>query len=144
MKHSTYTQMKAKPSRSGDIAILFLRFFMGIVILLHIIGKLQTYDNTILAYPQILGLDAATSFAMATFIEGLLAAMIVLGIATRFAAVAMSIVSALVVIYSIMQGNVTTDIKLYFIYIGIYVTLAISGGGYYSFRVPDLSKKYPK
>lgn len=144
MKHSTHTQMKAKPSRSGDIAILFLRFFMGIVILLHIIGKLQTYDNTILAYPQILGLDAATSFAIATFIEGLFAAMIVAGVATRFAAVAMGIISALVVVYTITQGLVATDIRLYFVYIGIYVTLAISGGGYYSFRVPDLSKKYPK
>lgn len=144
MKHSSHTPPVAKPSRTGDIAILFLRFFIGIVIILHIIGKLQTYDNTIIVYPQILGLDAATSFAIATFIEGLFAAMIVLGVATRFAAVAMGIISALVVIYSIIQGDVTTDIKLYFIYIGIYVTLAISGGGYYSFRVPDLSKKYPK
>ena len=144
MKHTSQTPQQIKPSRLGDIAILFLRFFIGIVILLHIIGKLQTYDNTILVYPQILGLDAATSFAIATIIEGLLAAMIVLGVATRLASVMMSIVSVLVVIYGIMQGNVTTDIKLYFIYIGIYVTLAISGGGYYSFRVPDLSKKYPK
>ena len=76
MKHTNSTP---RPDvRTTDVAILFLRFFIGIVSLLHIIGKLQTYDNTILVYPQILGLDPATSFAVATIIEGLLTAMIVL------------------------------------------------------------------
>lgn len=130
--------------RAMDVAILFLRFFIGVVSLLHIIGKLQTYDNTILLYPQILGLDSATSFAFATILEGLLTAMIVLGVGTRFAAAIMAIISALVLIYSFMQGTMSADMRLNFVYMGIYITLLISGGGYYSYRVPDLSKKYPK
>lgn len=130
--------------RTTDVAILFLRFFIAIVSLLHIIGKLQTYDNTILLYPQILGLDSATSFAFATIVEGLLTAMIVLGVGTRFAAAMMCIISALVLIYSFMQGTMSADMRLNFVYMGIYITLLISGGGYYSYRVPDLSKKYPK
>ncbi len=147
MKHtktSTSTTIQ-QPSRKSDAAILFLRFFIGIVIILHIIGKLQTYDNVILAFPQILGLDAATSFAITTIIEGLFAALIVLGVATRFSAIIMSIVSALAIIYGLWQGGeVSADVKLNFIYIGIYITFIISGGGYYSFQVPDLSKKCPK
>ena len=145
--HTTHLSQKVAPqgqSRKNDVAILFLRFYIGIVILLHIIGELQTYDNTLLVYPQLLGLDAANSFAIATIIEGLLAALIVLGVATRFAAVIMAIISALVIIYSIMQGGVFGDVKLYFVYLGIYVTLVISGGGYYSFNVPDLSKRCAK
>lgn len=150
MKHSTHTSHPSQKatqqaqSRQNDFAILFLRFYIGVVILLHIIGELQTYDNTLLVYPQLLGLDAATSFAIATIIEGLLAAMIVLGVATRFAAVVMAIISALIIIYGIMQGGVLGDVRLYFVYLGIYVTLVISGGGYYSFRVPDLSKRCSK
>lgn len=143
MKYTSHTT-QPKYSRQNDIAILFLRLFIGAVVLLHIIGKLQTYDNTILHYPPILGLDAASSFAVATIVEGLLAAMIVLGVATRFASVLMTIISALVIIYGIMQGNISADVKLNFIYIGIYITLMISGGGYYAFNVPDLSKKWPK
>ena len=145
--HTTHLSQKVAPqrkSRKNDVAILFLRFYIGIVILLHIIGELQTYDNTLLVYPQLLGLDAATSFAIATIIEGLLAALIVLGVATRFAAVIMAIISTLVIIYGIMQGGVFGDVKLYFVYLGIYVTLVISGGGYYSFNVPDLSKRCAK
>ena len=137
-------QTKTTPqpnSRSSDVAILFLRFFIGAVSLLHIIGKLQTYDNTILLYPEILGLDAATSFAVVTIVEGLMTALIVLGYGTRFAAAVMSIISALILIYWIMMGIVTADMKLNFVYMGIYISLIISGGGYYSFRVPDLRKK---
>lgn len=142
MKHTNSTP---RPDiRTTDVAILFLRFFIGVVSLLHIIGKLQTYDNTILVYPQILGLDPATSFAVATIIDGVLTAMIVLGVGTRFAAAMMCIISVLVVIYSFMQGTMSADMRLNFVYMGIYITLLISGGGYYSYRVPDLSKKYPK
>ena len=131
MKHTNTSTTIQQPSRKSDAAILFLRFFIGIVIILHIIGKLQTYDNVILAFPQILGLDAATSFAITTIIEGLFAALIVLGVATRFSAIIMSIVSALAIIYGLWQGGeVSADVKLNFIYIGIYITFIISGGGY--------------
>ena len=105
MKHTKTSTTIQQPSRKSDAAILFLRFFIGIVIILHIIGKLQTYDNVILAFPQILGLDAATSFAITTIIEGLFAALIVLGVATRFSAIIMSIVSALAIIYGLWQGG---------------------------------------
>ena len=47
-------------NRRSDVAILFLRLFIGGVMLLHIIGKMQDYDNLLLTYHHILGFDAAT------------------------------------------------------------------------------------
>ncbi|MBE6220037.1 MAG: DoxX family protein [Rikenellaceae bacterium] len=132
-----------KYSRTSDLAILFLRLFIGATILLHIIGKLQTYDNAILSYPRILGFNAATSFAIATIAEGMFAAMIILGVATRLAAIAMCIISLMLLLFGILQEATQIDTKLYFIYIGIYATLIISGGGYYAFKVPDSNKKCP-
>lgn len=110
--------------------------------LLHIIGKLQDYDNLLLTYHHILGFDAATSFAVITLLEGVFAAMIMLGVATRFASAMMLIV----VVMSIAEALLAEipDIvaaKLNFVYMGIYIALLISGGGKYAFNVPNLLRK---
>lgn len=126
----------------SDVAILFLRLFIGGVALLHIIGKLQTYDNVVLTYRHILGFDGATSFMIVTVLEGLFAAMIMIGVATRFAASMMIIVSAMAIAEALLPGGLPTDhAKLYFVYMGIYMTLVISGGGKYAFHVPQLIRK---
>lgn len=126
----------------SDVAILFLRLFIGGVMLLHIVGKMQAYDNILLTYHRILGLDAATSFAVITILEGLFAAMIILGVATRFASAMMLIVVAMSIAEALL--NDTPDVataKLNFVYMGIYITLLISGGGRYAFNVPNLLRK---
>jgi putative oxidoreductase len=126
----------------SDVAVLFLRLFIGGVVLLHIIGKLQTYDNVVLTYRHILGFDGATSFAIVTILEGLFAAMIMIGVATRFAASMMIIVSAMAIAEALLPGGLPTDhAKLYFVYMGIYMTLVIPGGGRFSFQVPVLIRK---
>lgn len=130
------------PRNMSDVAILFLRMFIGCVILLHIIGKLQTYDNVILSYRHILGFDGATSFAIVTALEGVFAAMIMMGVATRFASAMMIIVSAMAIAEALLPGGLPSDhAKLYFVYMGIYLTLTISGGGLYAFHVPTFIRK---
>ncbi|MBR6759230.1 MAG: DoxX family protein [Alistipes sp.] len=130
------------PRNMSDVAILFLRMFIGGVVLLHIIGKLQTYDNVIISYRHILGFGGATSFAIVTILEGLFAAMIMVGVATRFASSMMIIVSAMAIAEALLPGGIPSDhTKLYFVYMGIYLTLTISGGGAYSFHVPTFIRK---
>ena len=110
--------------------------------LLHIIGKLQDYDKLLLTYHHILGFDAATSFAVITLLEGVFAAMIMLGVATRFASAMMLIVVAMSIAEALL--NDTPDVataKLNFVYMGIYITLLVSGGGRYAFNVPNLLRK---
>ena len=136
----TAKNISTKQHHRSDVAILFLRLFIGGVMLLHIVGKMQAYDNILLTYHRILGLDAATSFAVITILEGLFAAMIILGVATRFASAMMLIVVAMSIAEALL--NDTPDVataKLNFVYMGIYITLLISGGGGYAFNVPNLS-----
>ena len=138
----TAKNISTKQHRRSDVAILFLRLFIGGVMLLHIVGKMQAYDNILLTYHRILGLDAATSFAVITILEGLFAAMIILGVATRFASAMMLIVVAMSIAEALL--NDTPDVataKLNFVYMGIYITLLISGGGRYAFNVPNLLRK---
>lgn len=138
----TAKNISTKQHLRSDVAILFLRLFIGGVMLLHIVGKMQSYDNILLTYHRILGLDAATSFAVITILEGLFAAMIILGVATRFASAMMLIVVAMSIAEALL--NDTPDVataKLNFVYMGIYITLLISGGGRYAFNVPNLLRK---
>lgn len=138
----TAKNISTKQHHRSDVAILFLRLFIGGVMLLHIVGKMQAYDNILLTYHRILGLDAATSFAVITILEGLFAAMIILGVATRFASAMMLIVVAMSIAEALL--NDTPDVataKLNFVYMGIYITLLISGGGGYAFNVPNLLRK---
>ena len=138
----TAKNISTKQHHRSDVAILFLRLFIGGVMLLHIVGKMQAYDNILLTYHRILGLDAATSFAVITILEGLFAAMIILGVATRFASAMMLIVVAMSIAEALL--NDTPDVvtaKLNFVYMGIYITLLVSGGGRYAFNVPNLLRK---
>lgn len=119
-----------------DVAILFLRFFIGAVVYLHLIGQMQTYDNVVNHYPQILGFDSATSFAIVAITKATLATMIIVGLFTRFAASWMMVIAALSVAEAMMPDAIPTErAKLDFVYMGIYLTLVISGGGYYSFHL---------
>ena len=138
----TAKNISTRQHHRSDVAILFLRLFIGGVMLLHIVGKMQVYDNILLTYHRILGLDAATSFAVISILEGLFAAMIILGVATRFASAMMLIVVAMSIAEALL--NDTPDVvtaKLNFVYMGIYITLLISGGGRYAFNVPNLLRK---
>ena len=124
---------KTIQSSACDMAILFLRIFIGGVMLLHIIGKLQDYNNVVLNFRSILDLSAATSFALTVLFEGLFAAMIIMGAGTRLASIMMVLVSAIAVADAFLAGQITADgAKLEFVYMGIFLTLTISGGGKYA------------
>ena len=134
MKH--HTKYPPNSRRMKDVAILFLRFFIGAVVYLHLIGQMQTYDNVVNHYPQILGFDSATSFAIVAITKATLATMIIVGLFTRFAASWMMVIAALSVAEAMMPDVIPTErAKHDFVYMGIYLTLVISGGGYYSFHL---------
>lgn len=123
--------------QSASKAILFLRMFVGCVILLHVIGKMQTYDNLVIAYPSYLGFSSATTLSLTIIFQALFAAFIMIGIATRLVSVIM-LIATLLSIGEMMQMEMTTiaNLKLDFLYLGIYITLIISGSGIYGFNVP--------
>ncbi len=140
MKDSSETK---RVDRNGcDIAVLFLRIFIGGVMLMHILGNLQNYDNAVRTHTSILGMSGAASLAVATMVEGLLAVMIILGFGTRPAAVVMAIACASALVQAAADGAIVSDAaKLDFVYMGIYVALAVSGGGAYAFNIPRMSDK---
>ena len=113
-----------------DRAILFLRLFAGVLISLHIIGKLQTYNFVLTGYPALLFGSSWATFVVFTFLEALFAVMLVLGYGTRFAAFIMALgmfVESFIIYPSLGWLGVERQV----LYMGIYTTLVISGGGRY-------------
>ena len=113
-----------------DRAILFLRLFAGVLIALHIIDKLQTYNFVLTGYPALLFNSSWATFVIFTFLEAAFAVMLVLGWATRFAAFIMAL-GMFVEIFIIFPSLGWFGVERQVLYIGIYVTLVISGSGRY-------------
>ena len=113
-----------------DRAILFLRLFVGVLIALHIIDKLQTYNFVLTGYPALLFDSSWATFVIFTALEALFAVMIILGYGTRFAAFVMAL-GMFVEIFIIFPSLGWLGVERQILYIGIYVTLVLSGSGRY-------------
>ena len=113
-----------------DRAILFLRLFVGVLIALHIIDKLQTYNFVLTGYPALLFDNSWATFVIFTALETLFAVMIILGYGTRFAAFIMAL-GMFVEIFIIYPSLGWLGVERQILYIGIYITLVVSGSGQY-------------
>ena len=120
----------AREYRFMDRAILFLRLFVGVLIALHIIDKLQTYNFVLTGYPALLFESSWATFVIFTLLEALFAVMLVLGWGTRFAAFIMAL-GMFVEIFIIYPSLGWLGVERQILYIGIYITLVVSGSGRY-------------
>jgi putative oxidoreductase len=117
--------------RLMDRAILFLRFFIGTLLTLHIISKLQTYNFVLTGYPALLFGSSWATFVIFTLLEAAFAVMIIIGYGTRFAAFIMSL-GMFVEIFIIYPSLGWFGVERQILYIGIYVTLVVAGSGRYA------------
>lgn len=118
-------------SKRFDCALLFLRMFIGAVLTLHVIGKLQAYNAVIGEYPPLLFGDSVASFIILTALEALFAVMIMCGIWTSFAAfiMAMGMFADAFIVYPTLGW---LGVERQVLYVGIYTVLVIAGGGRYA------------
>lgn len=118
--------------RRMDIALLYLRLFVGGVVLLHNVGKLQTYNEIIEGYPALLFDSPTLTFAVFSILEVAFAMMIMCGLWVRFSSFLMALGMFLSIFVVVPTAGMTAG-TLQFIYMGIYIFFVISGGGRYSF-----------
>lgn len=114
-----------------DRAILFLRLFTGATIMLRVVDKLIDYDFIIAGSPTLLFDDNIATFIIFTALETIFALMLAGGLAVRFAAFIMAL-GMFVEIFVIFPALGWLGVERQILYIGIYTTLVIAGGGRYS------------
>ena len=120
-----------KSHEGADWAILYLRLFIGTIILLHNVGKMQAYNEIINYYPSWGIFGSAFIFVAIATIEVLCAISLMLGYKVRLSAAIMA-ASLLISLLFLFPGKGFGTSELLFVYLGIQVALVISGGGVYS------------
>lgn len=114
--------------RRMDWAVFYMRLFTGAMMLFHNIGKIQNYNEIIGSYPALLHIEPAAVFVIVTVVEVLLAVLIIMGLWVRPAAFLMAVGILLMFVWGGFGAG-----EQEFVWLGIYVFLIISGGGFYGF-----------
>lgn len=119
---------------SADVALLVLRVWAGLfVLLLHGWSKATNYGNLSSHFADPFGLGQGASLALVIFAEVVCAALVVLGLFTRFAAL-VCVISMSVAFYFahgarlVGQGNG----ELPFAYAVVFLGLFLAGAGRFS------------
>jgi putative oxidoreductase len=120
--------------RSSDAALLVLRIWFGAsMLLLHGWGKLTGFSAMAEKFLDFLGMGRTPSLGLAVFAEVVCAALLVAGLWTRVAALALVVTMA--VAFWVAHGGRLSGPgsgEMAFLYLGAYVVLFVAGGGKYS------------
>ncbi len=116
---------------SSSLALAVLRLWLGLsMLLLHGWGKLAGFSQMSAQFPDPLGIGHPASLVLAVLAEALCAALLVLGLFTRLAALVLAI--ELAVAFALIHGHALSGEhsgETAFIYLAGYVALVIGGGG---------------
>jgi putative oxidoreductase len=126
-------QLRLLPT-SADLALLVLRIWFAVPLLtLHGWGKLANFAERSGRFADPFGIGPLASLSLAVFAEVFCSLLLVLGLCTRFAAIACGITVGTAFFYAhgmrfTGQGNG----ELAFMYLGAFVAILIAGAGRFS------------
>ena len=123
-----------------DQAILCLRIFIGAILAMHVIGKMQRYNVMINGYPPLLFNDPVLTFVIFNMIEAACAVMIVIGFWTRFASFLMAL-GMFVDIFIVFPALGWFGVERQVLYMGYYIFLIIAGGGKFALDARFFGKR---
>lgn len=115
-----------------DLSLLILRLVAGAFMLTHGMGKLfMLMGSEPIQFPDPIGVGASTSLFLAVFAEVVCAVLIIVGFASRFAAIPL-IITMLVAGFVVHASDGFSRQELPFMYAAMYLVIAIAGAGKYS------------
>ncbi len=118
--------------RLHDVGLLLLRIIVGCFMLTHGLGKLSILTSgDPVQFADPFGMGQATSLALTVFAEVVCSFLIILGLATRLAAIPLAITMAVAFFYIHMEDEFGAK-ELAGLYLALYVFLIIAGSGRYS------------
>jgi putative oxidoreductase len=116
---------------SVDLGLFVLRVWVGAsMLLLHGWGKLADYEKMPKGFYDPFGIGNEVSWGLAVFAEVVCATLLVVGLFTRFAALAGAItMSVAFFLFHKMVLKETPSGELAFIYLAAFVTILLAGPG---------------
>lgn len=113
-------------------SVLFLRLFIGIVMLSHGIPKLLSFSTLSATFPDPLGLTPAFSLLLCIMAEVFCSILLIVGAFTRLATLPL-IFNMLVIITVVHAGDPFSVKELPLFYLIIYLFILLFGPGKFSF-----------
>ncbi|MCD9016530.1 DoxX family protein [Parachryseolinea silvisoli] len=115
-----------------DAALLIARIGLALLMFTHGIPKLgQFFSDGPIQYVDPIGLGVTLSLALTVFAEVLCSTLLLIGFATRLAAIPL-IVVMLVAFFIVHAADPINVKELSMVYLLFYVVLAVTGSGRYS------------
>lgn len=111
----------------SNVARLFLRLFIGILMLTHGIAKIENFDTLVDTFPNPLGLGAIT-LPLIILVEVGGSILLIVGFLTRFALIPL-IFSMIVAAFLTYPSFSLATSELPLLYLGIYIALLLFGPG---------------
>lgn len=112
-----------------NIALLFLRVSIGILMLTHGTGKFITLlDGGSIEFADPIGIGPAASLALAVFAEFICSLLLIFGVATRFTIIPL-IITMLVAGFIVHADDVFHVKEKAFLFLTVFITIAIAGAG---------------
>ena len=102
----------------SNAARLFLRLFVGILMLTHGIAKIENFDTLVDTFPDPIGLGTLT-LPLIILVEVGASILVMVGFLTRLALIPL--------IFSMIVALATSELPL--MYLGIFITLLLAGPG---------------
>lgn len=121
---------------SADFALLVLRLWLGLTLFFnHGLGKLVNFSRTVSYFSNVhldpIGIGATGTVAIAVLAEVVCAALLVVGVATRFVAlfIALELAVAFFMVHHAALAMGPGSGELAFIYLAGLMTIVLAGGG---------------
>ncbi len=112
-----------------DFVLLLLRLAVGIFMLTHGIGKFYNlFGDDPIKFADPIGVGATASLILAVFSEVFCSILLILGLATRFAAIPL-LITMLTAVFIVHANDGFGKQELPMLYSAIYVGIAIAGAG---------------
>ena len=117
--------------RFVDFATVFLRLFVGVMMLTHGIEKIMHFSSVESTFPVPIGLGSKWSLVMIILCEAGCSTLLVLGLFTRLAVLPLIFSMTIAAFFTFPEVKMSTT-ELPLMYLGIYVAIGLLGPGRYS------------
>ncbi|NLO70258.1 MAG: DoxX family protein [Porphyromonadaceae bacterium] len=126
-----------------DYGLLVLRLVVGIFMLTHGWAKLSNFSEMSQEFPPMLGLSPQIGLTLIVFAEFFCSIAIILGLLTRLSTIPL-IIGMGVAAFVAHAADPFSAKEMALLYLGVYVTLLLTGAGKLSFDRLIYNKFYKK
>lgn len=119
-------------AKGKDLGLLVIRLCFGGMMLMHGTQKLVNFEQYSKVFPDPLGIGENLSFALITMAEVGGSIFLIIGLLTRLAAIPLIIGMSVAAFIAVPHFSFSNS-ELPLLYLCVFTTLFITGGGHYSF-----------